>query len=101
VNLFFEEILEFVGLFIYIILGIKILAPLSLICASFTTEFWQLYLTQGLMYGVGGAMGFQPAMMIPAQYLRRNRSLAAGISICGSGIGGLALNPVRRLFLLF
>ncbi|KAI8579487.1 hypothetical protein K450DRAFT_242344 [Umbelopsis ramanniana AG] len=76
-----------------------ILAPMGLICASFTTEFWQLYLTQGLMYGVGGAMGFQPAMMIPAQYLRRNRSLAGGISICGSGIGGLCLNPLISSFI--
>ncbi|KAG2179704.1 hypothetical protein INT44_006552 [Umbelopsis vinacea] len=76
-----------------------VLAPLGLICASFTTEFWQLYLTQGLMYGVGGALGFQPAMMIPAQYLRRNRSLAAGISICGSGVGGLCLNPVVSSFI--
>lgn len=54
-----------------------------------------MYLTQGMMYGIGGALAYQPAMMIPAQYLRRNRSLAAGISICGSGIGGLALNPVQ------
>lgn len=46
------------------------------------------------MFGIGGALGYQPAMMIPAQYLRRNRSLAAGICICGSGVGGLALNPV-------
>jgi MFS family permease len=67
-----------------------------LIAASFTTELWQLYLTQGLMFGVGGALGYQPAMMIPAQYLRRNRSLAAGICICGSGVGGLALNPVSH-----
>ncbi|KAJ2956754.1 hypothetical protein NQZ79_g7416 [Umbelopsis isabellina] len=71
-----------------------ILAPLGLIAASFTTELWQLYLTQGLMFGIGGALGYQPAMMIPAQYLRRNRSLAAGICICGSGVGGLALNPI-------
>jgi hypothetical protein len=88
-------------LFIYFLFGVKVLAPLGLICASFTTEFWQLYLTQGLMYGIGGAMGFQPAMMIPAQYLRRNRSLAAGISICGSGIGGLCLNPVWQIIFFY
>lgn len=46
------------------------------------------------MFGIGGALGYQPAMMIPAQYLRRNRSLAAGICICGSGMGGLAMSPV-------
>ncbi|KAH8548144.1 major facilitator superfamily domain-containing protein [Umbelopsis sp. PMI_123] len=76
-----------------------ILAPMGLICASFTTQFWQLYITQGLMYGVGSALSFQPAMVIPAQYLHRNRALAAGISICGSGIGGLAFSPIVSTFI--
>ncbi|KAM3578300.1 hypothetical protein VKS41_009277 [Umbelopsis sp. WA50703] len=92
-GLFLPLVIQLAGYRGTMLMG-TILAPLGLIAASFTTELWQLYLTQGLMFGVGGALGYQPAMMIPAQYLRRNRSLAAGICICGSGVGGLALNPV-------
>ncbi|KAG2173800.1 hypothetical protein INT43_005220 [Umbelopsis isabellina] len=92
-GLFLPLVIQLAGYRGTMLIG-TILAPLGLIAASFTTELWQLYLTQGLMFGIGGALGYQPAMMIPAQYLRRNRSLAAGICICGSGVGGLALNPV-------
>ncbi|KAL1914342.1 uncharacterized protein VTP21DRAFT_8981 [Calcarisporiella thermophila] len=69
---------------------------LGLILASFHTQIWQLYLTQGVMFGVGSAFMFFPAVILPTQWFEKYRGLAAGIAISGSGIGGLVLAPLIR-----
>ncbi|KAH8552001.1 major facilitator superfamily domain-containing protein [Umbelopsis sp. PMI_123] len=71
-----------------------ILAPLGLILSSFANQLWQVYLSQGVLYGFGGALVFSPSISLPPQWFDKYRSLATGISVCGSGIGGLALSPL-------
>ncbi|ORY03792.1 MFS general substrate transporter [Basidiobolus meristosporus CBS 931.73] len=66
---------------------------LGLILASFAKELWHLYLTQGLLYGVGSSLCFFPAISVPSQWFKQRRGLAVGIAVSGSGIGGLALGP--------
>ncbi|KAK9767848.1 hypothetical protein K7432_002030 [Basidiobolus ranarum] len=67
---------------------------LGLILASFATEVWHLYLTQGLLYGVGSSLCFFPAISVPSQWFKQKRGLAVGIAVSGSGVGGLALVPL-------
>jgi hypothetical protein len=55
------------------------LAPLGLILASFATQLWQIYLTQGLLFGIGGALVFSPSISLPPQWFVKYRSLATGI----------------------
>ncbi|KAI8145223.1 major facilitator superfamily domain-containing protein [Fennellomyces sp. T-0311] len=71
-----------------------IVSPLGLILASFNTALWQLYLTQGILVGIGGACCFSASLTLPPQWFYKNRALATGIAVSGSGIGGVAMSPM-------
>ncbi|KFH44850.1 transporter-like protein [Hapsidospora chrysogenum ATCC 11550] len=61
----------------------------SLIAASFASRIWQLFLTQGILFGVGMGFLFVASVPIVPQWFTTKRSLANGFSTCGSGLGGL------------
>lgn len=61
----------------------------SLIGASFVNEIWQLFLSQGVCFGLGLGFLFIGSVPIVPQWFTTKRSLASGIATCGSGIGGL------------
>ncbi|KAK9243276.1 major facilitator superfamily domain-containing protein [Lipomyces tetrasporus] len=58
------------------------------IAASFANRVWHLYLTQGLLVGLGVGFNYIPSMAVLSQWFEKKRSLANGISSGGSGIGG-------------
>lgn len=62
------------------------------IAASFAKEIWQLYLSQGVLIGLGIGSLFIPAVAVLPQWFLKRRSLAQGLSSCGSGFGGLAFS---------
>ncbi|KAK9719237.1 hypothetical protein K7432_004931 [Basidiobolus ranarum] len=68
----------------------------GLIAASFASQVWHLYLSQGVLYGLGGSLCFFPAVSIPSQWFAKRRGLATGIAVSGGGIGGLVLAPITR-----
>ncbi|CAI4213211.1 unnamed protein product [Parascedosporium putredinis] len=61
----------------------------SLVCASFAHKIWHLFLTQGVLFGLGMGFIFVPSVAIIPQWFTTRRSLANGIAAAGSGIGGL------------
>ncbi|PBK89520.1 MFS general substrate transporter [Armillaria gallica] len=69
---------------------------IGLISASFSTHVWHLYLTQGVLFGVGSGFAFIPAVCIPSQWFTKHRGLATGIAASGYGIGGLLLSPLTQ-----
>ncbi|KAL1918259.1 uncharacterized protein VTP21DRAFT_2919 [Calcarisporiella thermophila] len=71
-----------------------VLCPLALLLASFNTHLWQLYITQGIMFGIGFACLFFPSILLPNQWFKKHLGLATGITVSGSGIGGLCLSPL-------
>ncbi|KAG0341305.1 hypothetical protein BG004_006090 [Podila humilis] len=70
--------------------GGAIISSLGLLLASWCTELWQLYLTQGVMFGIGASLLNLACTAIPSLWYNKNRGLAMGICFCGAGIGGLA-----------
>ncbi|CAO3660979.1 unnamed protein product [Umbelopsis ramanniana] len=72
------------------------LSPLGLIGASFANAPWQLYLSEGVLFGLGGCLLYNPSVYLPAQWFKKNRALATGLGVCGTGIGGLALSLVTE-----
>ncbi|KAG4443061.1 hypothetical protein IFR05_001457 [Cadophora sp. M221] len=66
-----------------------ILQTIGFISASYATQIWHLYLTQGLLIGLGLGFIFVPSTPVISQWFSQKRSLALGISSAGSGVGGL------------
>lgn len=62
---------------------------IAYVSASFSWRIWQLYLSQGVLVGLGVGFLYIPSIAILSQWFSTKRSLANGISAAGSGIGGL------------
>lgn len=74
----------------------------ALLGASWSTQIWQLYLSQGICFGWGLGLQYVSTIAIIPQWFTKKRSLAAGIAAGGSGTGGLiyslAVNAMLERF---
>ncbi|KAF4832909.1 Aspyridones efflux protein apdF [Colletotrichum tropicale] len=70
-----------------------ILTVTGTLTTSACTKYWQIFLAQGVCVGIGSGCLFCPAVAIVSTYFNKRRSLAIGITACGSGVGGI-LYPV-------
>ncbi|KAG1450916.1 hypothetical protein G6F46_002108 [Rhizopus delemar] len=66
----------------------------ALILASFAKEVWHVFLTQGVLFGLGASFVSFPCMGAPQQWFSKRRGLAVGITFAGSGVGGLVIANV-------
>ncbi|EEP80963.1 conserved hypothetical protein [Uncinocarpus reesii 1704] len=74
-----------------IILNVGIcVQTISFIAASFATQQWHLFLSQGVCFGLGMGFIFIGSVGITPQWFLKKRSVANSIAAAGSGIGGLA-----------
>jgi MFS family permease len=55
--------------------------------ASFSTQYWQLFLTQGVCVGLGAGFLYLPSVVVATQYFSSRVMLATGIVATGSSIG--------------
>ncbi|KAF3801404.1 Leporins efflux protein lepC [Colletotrichum gloeosporioides] len=70
-----------------------ILTVTGTLATSACRQYWQIFLAQGICVGIGSGCLFCPAVAIVSTYFNKRRSLAIGITACGSGVGGI-LYPV-------
>ncbi|RFU24205.1 hypothetical protein B7463_g12134, partial [Scytalidium lignicola] len=70
----------------------SVLVFLSLLGASFATQMWQLFLSQGVCFGWGMGFLYITSTSILPQWFTTRRSLAMGLASSGAGLGGLAYN---------
>lgn len=68
----------------------------GLILASLSSRIWQLFLTQGVLFGTGMGMLFVPVAAVVPQWFDKRRSLATGISLSGAGLGGFVYSLVAE-----
>ncbi|KAI7856836.1 major facilitator superfamily domain-containing protein [Circinella umbellata] len=71
-----------------------ILSSLAMMLASITNEVWQLYITQGVMSGVGASLAWFSCMRGPQMWFSKYRGLAVGITMSASGAGGLSFSYI-------
>ncbi|CAO0791362.1 unnamed protein product [Mucor circinelloides] len=62
---------------------------IALEMAGFASQIWHLYLTQGILFGVGASCMYGTVLSVAPQWFTKNRGVALGIVASGSGIGGL------------
>ncbi|KAM0756234.1 MFS general substrate transporter [Meredithblackwellia eburnea MCA 4105] len=65
------------------------IAVAGLLLSSFATTTWQLLLTQGLMYSVGGALVYYPTFSFLSEWFVTRRGFANGVCFAGTAAGGL------------
>ncbi|KUI56490.1 putative transporter MCH4 [Cytospora mali] len=66
---------------------------------SVCTEYWQLFLAQGVCMGIGNGCLFCPALATVSTYFDKKRGLAIGMTACGSATGGLIFPAMARQLL--
>ena len=72
-----------------VIIGITIMI-VSLVLASFATKAWQIFLMQGILYGIGGiCLNFVHVSIFP-EWFDKEKGQAMGIIWLGYRLGGLA-----------
>ncbi|EHB02955.1 Monocarboxylate transporter 12 [Heterocephalus glaber] len=76
-----------------------LLASTGFILGSFATSLKHLYLTLGVLTGLGFALCYSPAIAMVGKYFSRRKALAYGIAMSGSGIGTFVLAPVVQLLI--
>ncbi|KAI7797311.1 monocarboxylate transporter 3 [Triplophysa rosa] len=76
-----------------------LLASGGMISASFTTNIIQLYLTAGVITGLGLALNFQPSLIMLGSYFDKRRPLANGLAAAGSPVFLSALSPLGQILL--
>lgn len=64
---------------------------LGYLLASFSTEVWQLFLTQGVLKGIGGGFQYMGPLSVLPQWFSKKRGLGQ-FAVC------VSLSPVRRNF---
>ncbi|ESK90862.1 mfs monocarboxylate [Moniliophthora roreri MCA 2997] len=67
------------------------IAVAGLVGAAYSTEPWQLVLTQGVMYSLGGSLLYFPMTTWMFEWFSAKKGLAAGIIFSGTGVGGVIM----------
>ena len=78
-----------------------VLASSGIGISSQTTAIWQLYLTFGVMGGVGAASFWIPSTLAVIKWFQTDKNLNLAISIVsvGTGLGTLLISPMAGFFI--
>ncbi|CAB4064602.1 Monocarboxylate transporter 12,Monocarboxylate transporter 12-B [Lepeophtheirus salmonis] len=74
----------------------SLLATFGFLLSSLGTSLAYLYITFGLIAGFGLSLCYVAAIVIVTIYFDDKRSLATGISVCGSGVGTFIFAPLTQ-----
>lgn len=91
------SILDSWGPYICYLIGSILLAG-AIFLASFTTDLWQLFISIGIMGGMGASlMGMVPATAVIGRWFDHNMSLGIALAYAGFGSGMLAVVPMAQV----
>ncbi|KAH0955530.1 hypothetical protein HN011_010929 [Eciton burchellii] len=78
------------------ILG-SVISCIAFVLSYFSTSIEFLYVSYGVIGGIGAGLIYVPAVITTGFYFERWRALATGIAVCGSGIGAFLLAPISDI----
>lgn len=67
----------------------SILQVLGIFMTSISTQYWQIFLAQGICKGLGDGLVFCPTVSLVATYFMKKRSLAMAFTASGGATGGI------------
>lgn len=81
-------VINMLGVNYSLVLG-SVIMVFALMMLSLCKEIWQIYLTQGILFGLGAGISFFTATAVPQEWFKKRRALAVGITASGSSLGGV------------
>ena len=76
-----------------------LLSVTGLFLTSLVSRLHYMYLTYGLLWGVGSSFSFVPSIVMLGDYFDKRLALANGLGTSGSGVGSLVASPVINFLL--
>ncbi|OAA36227.1 Major facilitator superfamily domain, general substrate transporter [Cordyceps fumosorosea ARSEF 2679] len=71
-----------------------LLVVLGTFTTSLATEYWQIFLAQGLCIGLGMGACYVPSMAVVGSYWQQHKAFAIGLAASGSGTGSILFTLV-------
>jgi len=71
-----------------------LIGAIGTLLASYSNTIVKMYLTEGVLFGVGASLCYFPSIIILPQYFKKRWSLVTGLVTCGSGVGTMAMAPI-------
>ncbi|CAK7231688.1 hypothetical protein SCUCBS95973_008003 [Sporothrix curviconia] len=87
------------GYFKHLLIAGSILQLVGIFTTAQATQYWQIFLSQGVVMGLGNGCLFCPSLATLSTYFSKRRSLAIGIAAAGSATGGLVFPSIVRQLL--
>ncbi|CAK7207539.1 hypothetical protein SEUCBS139899_010349 [Sporothrix eucalyptigena] len=87
------------GYFKHLLVIGSILQLVGIFTTAQATQYWQIFLSQGVVMGLGNGCIFCPSLATLSTYFSKKRSLAIGIAATGSATGGLVFPSIVRQLL--
>lgn len=87
------------GLFLPTFMVGVVIQLIGIFSMSFSTKYWQIFLTQAVCTGVGGGIFFTPALAIVPTYFSKHRGIAVAIASTGNSAGGMIYPTIVRQLL--
>ncbi|OIW33592.1 MFS general substrate transporter, partial [Coniochaeta ligniaria NRRL 30616] len=75
------------------------LQVLAVFMTSLCTEYWQLFLAQGICGGLGAGISYTPVLACVSTYFTKKKALAISVTTCGSVTGGVVFPVIARQLL--
>lgn len=77
----------------------SILQLAGIFMTSLSTQYWQLFLSQGICTGIGNGLLFTPALACISTYFSKKRALALAIAASGNATGGMVFPAIVETLL--
>lgn len=77
------------GYFRSMLIAGALIETLAVMLLSLCTDYWQIFLTQGVMMGLGNGLLYIPGLALVGRAFRKHRAMAVGITTCGAPVGGI------------
>ena len=87
------------GYYHAVLISGSVLQVLAIFTTSIATEYWQLFLSQGICKGLGDGLVFCPTVSLVATYFTSKRAVAMALTASGGATGGIIFPLIAQQIL--